>query len=94
MARDIPTDECRPPYARSLEELCPIAERIINIEKDLVELNSIVLGPPPDRDNGLRKRIRTVEEAVKQLTWIKWGIIALVAFQSPRLFELIKPLLK
>jgi hypothetical protein len=92
VARDEHFSELDAARGRTTEDLCPFADRIGELEEGLSRLRAVVVGQPPDEDNGLRKRLRTVEDAVRQLKIIKWGVFALLALKSPDLVALFKTL--
>lgn len=53
----------------------------------------MIKGQPPDEDGGLHKRILTVERAIEQINFIKWGVAALILMKSPDILAMVKPLL-
>ena len=53
----------------------------------------MIKGQPPEEEGGLHKRILTVERAIEQVNFIKWGVVFLILMKSPDLIAFIKPVL-
>lgn len=78
---------------RMAGDLRSLAARVAALEDECSGIRAMIKGQPPDEDGGLFKRIHTVEQAVKEINFIKWGVVALILMKSPDIFAMIKPIL-
>lgn len=78
---------------RMAGDLRSLAARLAELEKECSGVRAMIKGHPPEEDGGLFKRMQTVEQAVKEISFIKWGVVALILMKSPDIFAMIKPIL-
>lgn len=78
---------------RMAGDLRSLASRIADLEMECAGVRAMIKGQPPDEDGGLHKRILTVERAIEQINFIKWGVAALILMKSPDILAMVKPLL-
>lgn len=78
---------------RMAGDLRSLAARVADLEMECAGVRAMIKGQPPDEDGGLHKRILTVERAIEQIKFIKWGVVALILMKSPDILAMIKPIL-
>ena len=78
---------------RMASDVLGLLARVHSLEGEVEGLSKIVVGPKPEMQNGLRRRLTEVERAIQQITLIKWGVVALILMKSPDIVAAIKPIL-
>lgn len=78
---------------RMAGDLRSLASRVADLELECAGVRAMIKGKPPEEEGGLHKRILTVERAIEQINFIKWGVVALILMKSPDILNMIKPIL-